>query len=93
MCLNLTKDLYNILNPSAGTISETDLTTEHYKRQHFTFKSIKIFLIMLFKSIPDHTTAYPAYTAAMGAGGVAESHQPNYIACLVINTSSQKLCV
>lgn len=31
---------------------------------------------------PDHTTAYPAYTAAMGAGGVAESHQPNYIACL-----------
>ncbi len=39
---------------------------------------------MLFKSTPDHTTAYPAYTAAMGAGGVAESHQPNYIACLVI---------
>jgi hypothetical protein len=31
---------------------------------------------------PDHTTAYP-YTAAMAAGGVAESHQPNYIACLV----------
>ncbi len=39
---------------------------------------------MLFELTLDHTTAYPAYSAAMGAGGVAESHQPNYIACLVI---------
>jgi hypothetical protein len=34
----------------------------------------------------DHTTAGYPYSAAIGAGGVAESHQPNYIACLVTFT-------
>jgi hypothetical protein len=34
----------------------------------------------------DHTTAGYPYSAAIGAGGVAESHQPNYIACVVTFT-------